>query len=126
MCIELKIKAKHLALEPQIIRMEENKLKKQIKHLCSEDTTSRGPLQWKLDSLINHRRWNVRIEAQATHLARAYLAGKPYLSVEKRRKEHDIMFSTYIVPRILAMVTKYGDKEQRKATRDIICQWAKI
>ena len=30
MCIELKIKAKHLALEPQIIRAEEEKLKKRI------------------------------------------------------------------------------------------------
>ena len=125
MCIELKIKAKHLALEPQIIRDEEKKLKKRMKYHRSDDSVSSISLGWKLNSLIHHRRWNVRNEARATHLARAFIAGKEYSFAEKRSKENDDMFSLYIVPRILAMVTKYGDKEQRKATRDTITQWAK-
>lgn len=126
MCIELKIKAKHLALEPQIIRAEEEKLKKRMKYHRSDDSVSAISLGWKLDSLIRHRRWDVRNEARATHLARAYIAGKAYSSTEKRSKENDCMFRMYIVPRVLAMVTKYGNSEQRKATRDTIVAWSKI
>lgn len=126
MCIELKIKAKHLALEPSIIRHEEDKLKKQIKYHRSSDATSAFTLARKLDELITHRRWNVRNESRATTLARAYLAGKPYLSVEKRSKENDVMFSCYIVPRIIAMVTKYGKGDQRKIDRKVILEWSKV
>ena len=71
MTVELKIKAKHLALEPQIIRLEEKKLKKRMKYHRSDDSKSSIQLEWKLHSLTNHRKFNVRNEARATHLARA-------------------------------------------------------
>jgi hypothetical protein len=121
MCIELKIKAKHLALEPKVIKHEERKLKGQIKYTKGTDAN----LIVKLDSLVAHRRWNVRNESRATELARAYLAGKSYTSVEKKRND-DVMFRLYIVPRIVAMVTKYGRGEQRKITRDTIVEWSKL
>ncbi len=127
MCIELKIKSKHLALEPSIIRKEEDKLKKQLKYHRSNDAPSLVfTLGLKLESLINHRRWNVRNEARATELAIAYLKGKPYLTVEKRAKDNDVMFQMYIVPRIVAMVTKYGKGEQRKIDRTHIKEWSKL
>jgi hypothetical protein len=121
MCIELKIKAKHLALEPKVIRCEEEKLKKQIKYTKGTD----AKLIQKLDSLTCHRKWNVRNESRATELARAYLAGKPYSYVEKKRN-CDGMFQLYIVPRIVAMVTKYGTGDQRKVDRKIIQEWSKL
>jgi hypothetical protein len=121
MNIELKIKAKHLALEPSIIKCEENKLKKQIKYTKGTD----AKLIYKLNELVNHRKWNVRNESRATELARAYLAGKPYTYVEKKRKD-DGMFQLYIVPRIVAMVTKYGTGDQRKIDRKIIQEWSKL
>jgi hypothetical protein len=121
MCIELKIKAKHLALEPSIIRCEERKLKKQIKFTNGTDAN----LIDKLNSLTCHRRWNVRNESRATELARAYLAGKPYTFVEKKRKD-DGMFQLYIVPRIVAMVSKYGTREQRSVDRKVITEWSKL
>ncbi len=121
MSIELKIKAKHLALEPSIIRCEERKLKKQIKYTNGTDAN----LICKLDSLVCHRRWNVRNESRATELARAYLAGKPYTFVEKKRKD-DGMFQLYIVPRIVAMVTKYGKGEQRRVDAKIIREWSQL
>lgn len=124
MCIELKIKAKHLALEPAIIKREEAKLRKQMKY-NRDGETSYWALERKRDSLCNHRRWNVRNEARATELARAYLAGKPYCYVEKKRN-NDGMFQMYIVPRIVAMVTRYGSGEQRKVDNKIIREWAKI
>lgn len=125
MSIELKIKAKHLALEPAIIRLEEKKLKKRMKYHRSEDQTSTWSLEWKLRSLTNHRKIDVRNEARATHLARAYIEGKPYVQVERKRKD-DYYFMKYIVPRVVAMVTKYGTKEQRTATRDTIVNWANV
>lgn len=131
MCIELKIKAKHLALEPAIIRQEEAKLKKRIKHHRSSDQVSALSLGWKLNELTNHRRINVRNEARATHLARAYLAGKPYSFAEQKRKpETEVIFMSKIIPRIVDMVTKYGTSAQRhgdtKVTPAMIKQWAKL
>ena len=124
MCIELKIKAKHLALEPSIIKREEDKLRKQMKYNRDGDV-SYWSLNLKRESLCNHRRWNVRNESRATELARAYLAGKPYSYVEKKRNE-DKMFQLYIVPRIVAMVTRYGTGDQRKIDRKVIQEWSKI
>ena len=125
MCIELKIKAKHLALEPQVIKHEERKLKRRIKHHRSDDKISAISLVWKLHSLTNHRKIVVRNESRATHLARAYLAGKTYAQAELKRKD-DYYFVQYIVPRVVAMVTKYGSGEQRKATKDTILNWANV
>lgn len=123
MSIELKIKAKHLALEPSIIRKEEARLKKQMKYNRGEN--SYWDLARKREELSVHRRWNVRNESRATELARAYLAGKPYSYVEKKRND-DGMFQLYIVPRIVAMVTKYGTGDQRKIDRKVIQEWSKL
>ena len=126
MCIELKIKSKHLALEPSVIRKEEDKLKKQLKYHRSNDAMSVFTIGLQLESLIKHRRWNVRNEARATELARAYLKGKNYSTVEKRVKDNDIMFRMYIVPRVLTMVQKYGNRDQRKVDRKAIEEWSKL
>lgn len=125
MCIELKIKAKHLALEPAIIRKEEEKLKRRIKHHRSDDQVSSISLEWKLQSLTNHRKLNVRNESRATHLARTFLAGKPYTHAERKRND-DYYFTQYILPRVLAMVTKYGTGEQRKTEKSALIEWSKV
>ena len=125
MCIELKIKSKHLALEPAIIKCEEAKLKRRIKHHRSDDKTSAITLGWKLDSLVRHRKMDVRNESRATHLARTYLAGHPYARAELKRND-DYFFETYIVPRVVAMVTKYGSKDQRSVDKKTIIEWAKL
>lgn len=117
MSIELKIKAKHLALEPAIIRHEERKLlnqiawkkqKYQVVNLHDHPDTSKLKSKWW--SLNLHRKYNVRNEARATHLARAYIAGMPYKSVESKR-DNEILFKNVIMPRILSMVAKYGEKK---------------
>lgn len=122
MCIELKIKSKHLALEPSIIRKEEDKLKKQMRYHRSDDSTSTHTLETQLNSLVNHRKVNVRNEARATFLARAYIAGKPYSYAEKTRSD-DVVFKVYILPRILVMVQRYHD---RRATIEVIQQWSMV
>lgn len=125
MTIELKIKQKHLALEPNIIRHEERKLKKRMRNHRSEDGTSSIDLERKLQSLTNHRCWNVRNEARATHLARTFIEGKPYTYAERKRND-DGLFQLYIIPRILAMVQRYGGRENRGITVDVIREWSKL
>lgn len=112
MSIELKIKAKHLALEPAIIRKEEKKLLKQIRWM-KEHQQPTEKLEYKRNSLYEHRVKNVRDEARATNLARAYIAGKTYTSIEKTCKNYEKLFS--LSGRITSMVAKYGD--------DPSCNW---
>lgn len=132
MSIELKIKSKHLALEAQVIRFEENKLKKQIewsKIRQKEDATLYNTWQ----SLNTHRRWDVRNENRATFLARAFIQGRPYINVEKKRIDQGI-FKNYILPRVVSMVIKYKLKriekfmkpEDVKEVKNQILEWSNI
>lgn len=131
MSIELKIKAKHLALEPAIIRKEERKLKKQFqwfkqKHQITDVSLwaiyDKHPELYKLhskrNSLENHRKTVVRNASRATHLARAYIAGMPYSRVEKKR-EDELLFKHVILPEVFRMVAKYSAKPlQKKYNRE--------
>ena len=119
--IKLKIKAKSLAEEARIIRKEERKLKEIPFHKRSK-VVGTGHSQYvvcHLSTIQLHRKWYVRNEARATQLAIAYIKGKDYLQVEKSTKSTDVL-RYYIVPRILAMVKKYGEKE---TTREDILKW---
>ena len=116
MSVELKIKSKHLSEEARIIRFEERKLFKQFewaktKHYETgsndEYYTFNDPAWCKWRSLSNHRKWEVRNENRATFLARAYLAGKSYKSVENKCNDTSVL-RAYILPRVYEMVNKYG------------------
>lgn len=121
MSIELKIKSKHLSEEARIIRFEENKLLKNINYRRNKHKESGSNDEYKTYDdrdysdylyLNKHRRHDVRNENRATFLARAYIAGVPYKTVEQKRdqeREHD--FQTQILPRVFAMVLKYGKRE---------------
>jgi hypothetical protein len=124
MSIELKIKSKHLALEAQVIRFEERKLKKQIRHNLGKE--SLPELVAKLQSISLHRKWNVRNENRATFLARAFIEGKQYNQVEqKRRPEFELSFQVSIIPRVVTLVQRYG-KRGMNVTRDTIVLWSKL
>lgn len=111
MSIELKIKSKHLGLEAKVIKHEERKLKKQIRWMANRQALPPNFVN-KYQSIHNHRVWDVRNENRATFLARAYLAGKPYRSVEHKRKNESV-FNYWILPRVFEMVNKYGPNENR-------------
>ncbi len=131
MSIELKIKAKHLALEPAIIRREEQKLKKQFawfkqKHQITENDFTQIFLNHrelynihsKRYSLEHHRKTVVRNASRSTHLARAYIAGMSYDRVEKKR-EDELLFKHVILPEVFRMVAKYSAKPlQKKYNRE--------
>ena len=121
MSIELKIKSKHLSEEVKIIRFEERKLFKQYQWSLNEYRKAghNGMYpRWydkaftSYTSINYHRRWIVRNENRATYLARAYIAGIPYKSIEQKRKpDNEGTFEKIILPRVFAMVVKYGSRE---------------
>lgn len=119
MSVELKIKSKHLALEPAIIKFEEEKLKRQIKWAREHDEDT-NKLEEKLQSLINHRRYDIALEARATFIARAYIAGKSYRSCEPKSNINDFTLRSRVIPRVLAMVKKY---HSWKITEPDLIEW---
>lgn len=119
MSIELKIKSKHLATEPAIIRHEERKLLRMARRREYNDTES---ILVKYRSLSEHRKWVVRNESRATYLARAFLSGKPYQSIEKKVHNHSNL-RAYIVPRVIEMAMKYGPDKVYKIWRQDTKKW---
>lgn len=127
MSIELKIKSKHLSEEAKIIRHEEKKLKaaarSQREHQYHDQ--ARASLA-KYESLYLHRTYDVRNENRATFLARAYLRGVPYSSVERSRKEEgEYNFIVKVIPRILTMINKYRQKGSSEYTKQDLLDWIK-
>lgn len=74
--IKLKIKAKFLAEEAKIIKKEEQKLLRRIKSYY-DDVEFRDYADIHL-----HRMDVVKTESRATHIARTFLAGKPFNTIE--------------------------------------------
>lgn len=150
MSIELKIKSKHLSEEARIIRFEERKLFRQyqwaLNNYRAAGNNDMYP-RWNdkafmsYESLNRHRRWDVRNENRATFLARAYIAGVPYNTIEqKRNPENEFAFQWHVLPRVIAMVFKYGKREDgdwewdktkgrnvpTKQFKDKIIAWCKL
>lgn len=112
MSIKLKIKSKHLSLEAAVIRFEENKLTKQIEWLKNKQQNGAAEvIRWKRENIKQHRKQDVGNENRATYLARAFIADKPYKSVEaKRNPQHEQMFWNKVLQRVVSMVCKYDTR----------------
>ena len=121
MSVELKVKSKHLSEEARIIKFEERKQLKQYRWAEAQyRATGMNGMYPRWDdkaflaycSLSNHRKWDVRNENRATFLARAFIAGVPYTSVEQKRKpENESYFQILTLPRVWTMVAKYGKED---------------
>lgn len=111
MSVELKVKSKHLSEEARIIRFEERKFRKQVDWLKARQQ----PYEKEHDTMMSlkeHRRKDVRNENRATFLARAYLAGKDYKTIEQKCNDTGILLCN-VLPRVCDMVNKYGPASQR-------------
>jgi hypothetical protein len=118
-----------LALEAGVIRFEEQKLKRQIEWLKThQQDEAKVCAMW--ESLNSHRRFEVRNEARATYLTRAYIEGRKYETVEIERKDNGTFYS-YIMPRVVSMVIRYKlgkiekfmKPDDVKAVRDEVKAW---
>ena len=136
MPIELKIKSKHLSVEAQLIRFEERKLLKQFRWNIEQHNAAgsnieynqyEDPMYSKYYSLNRHRRKDVRQENRATYLARAYIAGVLYTTVEhKRKQDSEYDFFQFVIPRVVAMVNKYRDKSNPEVSKETLVNWSKL
>lgn len=110
MSIELKIKAKHLALEPAIIKHEIKKLGKQISWI-ERNTNEKDiwSLVCKQGNLQSHLDFDVKLEARATHLIRAMIAGTSYSRVENTKSmEYGKGYKYFAIrQRMVRMYKKY-------------------
>lgn len=104
MSIKLKIKANTLAAEARIIRKNEKRLRK-FNQLHMAQKRNYHWADSARESLYRHRIDVVRPEARATHLARAYLKGSAYRSVEQSTRQP---VADALIDKINAMVRKYG------------------
>lgn len=104
---QLKIKAKTLAAEAQIIRHTENKFKKSARYNASKQRTDMAVRDWfRYNDLRNHRTIQVRDTARATHLARAMLKGQAYSKVEQGTKVGEVYPA--VIRDVARMIRKYG------------------
>ena len=133
MSIQLKIKSKHLGEEARVIRFEERKLLKNLRSNIAYHNTSgaNSTYSYYTDknysnylSISSHRKWEVRNENRATFLARAYLAGKSYSSVEQSCKDVEKL-QHYIIPRVVAMVNSYKNRNDPAVDQATISAWTK-
>ena len=114
-----------IAMQEVVVKTktEENKLKGRIQHykmkhqVVDSDEWSfstNHPDLYKLcskrSSLISHRTWEVRNEARATYLARAYIKGVPYKVVEAKTSEKP---QYPAMESLIRMVMKYGNTYYR-------------
>ena len=97
MSVELQIKSITLADEARTIRRKERAAKR------------RGDTD-QIERLLHHRRHVVRPEARHTHLARAFISGRAYSTVEMTCR------TTPDPARIATMVAKYGKPEHKNLT----------
>lgn len=117
---KLKIKIKHLALEPAIIKHEEQKCLKRAHYLSKKHQIvgEFGPVDYY--TLRDHRILHVRPEARATQLVYAFLRGKRYIDTETTRpmrinvaKGHNSWWyackEADIIKRMSRMIYKYGE-----------------
>lgn len=141
---QLKIKIKHLALEPAIIRAEERKELSQVAYYRSrQELKNEKSHHWDYLKLYQHRKQVVRPEARAAQLAYAFIRGKKYEQVENTKplyeKESNGVFHHYIdadikrlVLRTSKIVAKYKywlsynisqDDPKFKTVHDKIKEW---
>ncbi len=105
----LKIKIKHLALEPALVKLEEQKKRRKLQlkrlHMILDKVEPLPPYEepWLALQLREHRLLAIRPEARSAQIAYAYLRGKAYRTVEAKAK---------FAPdwkRVAELVFKYGD-----------------
>jgi hypothetical protein len=114
MSIKLKIKYKSLAEETRIIKKEEAKQLGWARYLLrveridnAEAPAENNQGYWERTSLREHRLKDLRPMLRATHLARAYLRGTPYLRVENKVLPGNELTERQIEP-IVKMVKTHG------------------
>lgn len=108
---KLNVKQKSLAVESRIIKHDGKKYQRQGNTYIAYE-------------LFEHLTTVVKPEARATQLAIAFMKGKPYSSVEQKRKpEKEAYFTYYTLSALLRILKKYHNKD---ITLNEVREWCKL
>jgi hypothetical protein len=117
----LRIKIKHLALEPALVKLEERR-KRAKAHYKALKASKAGNTPayedpWLAVEMRVHRLAVIRPEARAAQLAYAFLRGKSYASVEPTSK--------YAPPiqRVAELIVKYGAHTDKGLAMESLIPW---
>lgn len=113
----LKIKIKSLAVEAQIIRFEERKVKAQRTWARAHQQPETA-LEAEFQGLQLHRKYDVRSEARLSQIAYAFVRRIPYARIEPAGSK------PFDKKRVAAMVTKYGLTPAKEA-EERLAEWIK-
>lgn len=123
--VKLRIKIKHLALEPALIALEERRARARAHYKAISSTMAEGANTpayvdpWQRVRLNQHRLHVVRPEARAAQLAYAFLRGKSYDDVEPTSKN----FNANLLARIAELAVKYGPYTDKKLAQESVVVW---
>lgn len=126
--IKMKLKAKALAAEARIIREEELKpyYKQYMKEIAKPLSVRHVWCGYHSNTLYMQRAYVIRNEARATYLAIAYLEGRPYSSVEKKRnKGADKYTFDCVVSKMKKLVYFPGSMDSKEERDKKVAEWFK-
>lgn len=124
---ELKAHSNALSDESRHLRREARKVKKKWESARVRDLDTQYQYMELFQNLSNKRKTDIKNKSRAIYLARAYLDGKSYKSVESKRSD-DVLFYHYILPYTTDIVNEFMDDFTFSAvgwvTYDEIKAWA--
>lgn len=136
MLVYLKVKIKSLAAEAKIIRIEEHRFRpwtaRMKRRLAKSNVQpSVAAIAGNREAwlgLKDHRRFDVRNEARAAHLAYGFLRDMPYRRMEPKCHSMATQDRIQLWAKINRLVTRYGPPEYRdpKEADKYIVAWSKV
>jgi hypothetical protein len=125
----LRIKIKHLALEPELLKLEMRRVRARAHYKALSTAMQAGqntaPYEdpWLAIELRNHRLMEIRPEARCAQIAYGFLRGRTYRQVEAKSKR------TPDWKRIAEIALKYGDYPngtRKDAVLDGLTRWSEV
>lgn len=108
MSVFLKVKQKSLAEEAKIIRLERRRAKARARWQKAHDKADAAQITYaNIERLVHHERTIVTRENRATHLARNFLRGTPYLKVEGK------CYSQPNWDKVASLISRYSGEDSR-------------
>lgn len=119
----LRIKIKHLALEPELLKLEMRRVRARAHYKALSTAVQAGqntaPYEdpWLAIELRNHRLMAIRPAARAAQLAYAFIKGKSYNDIEPTSK-----WSPQLNP-IAELLVKYGEHTDKTVAKEDLITW---
>lgn len=114
----LKVHSNTVADFSRHLRREARKVKKKWENARDRNLDSQFSHFEKFQELANARKSDVKRESRAIYLARAFLDGRTYKSVENKRSD-DNLFYNYVLYDVKDIIESYMDYDQYLEIGDV-------